>query len=81
MASIELVDASVEIPIFNSRGRSLKTTLIRRVGGQVETDGRDAVTVQARFRHVLEPVICVLGVYLFQSVTPRRVRVDETKHL
>ena len=24
-----------------------------------------AVTVQARFRHVLEPVICVLAVYLF----------------
>ena len=51
MASIELVDASVEIPIFNSRGRSLKTTLIRRVGGQVETDGRDVVTVKA-LRHV-----------------------------
>ncbi len=26
-----------------------------------------AVTVQARFRHVLEPLICVLGVFLFQS--------------
>ncbi len=26
-----------------------------------------AVTVQARFRHPLEPLICVLGVYLFQS--------------
>ena len=47
MASIELVDASVEIPIFNSRGRSLKTTLIRRVGGQVETNDRDVVTVKA----------------------------------
>lgn len=47
MASIELRDASVEIPIFNSRGRSLKTTLIRRVGGQVETDGHDVVTVKA----------------------------------
>ena len=31
-----------------------------------------AVTVQARFRHVLEPVICVLGVYLFQSATRKR---------
>ena len=51
MASIELVNASVEIPIYNSRGRSLKTTLIRRVGGQVETDGRDVVTVKA-LRHV-----------------------------
>ena len=31
-----------------------------------------AVTVQARFRHVLEPLICVLGVYLFQSAEGRR---------
>lgn len=30
------------------------------------------VTVQARFRHVLEPLICVLGVYLFQSAEPGR---------
>ena len=47
MASIDLVDASVEIPIFNSKGRSLKTTLIRRVGGQVEADGRAVVSVKA----------------------------------
>lgn len=31
-----------------------------------------AVTVQARFRHVLEPVICVLAVYLFQSAQSGR---------
>ncbi len=31
-----------------------------------------AVTVQARFRHALEPLICVLGVYLFQSAVTRR---------
>lgn len=31
-----------------------------------------AVTVQARFRHVLEPLICVLGVYLFQSARRRK---------
>ncbi len=47
MASIELVNASVDIPIYNSRGRSLKTTLLRRVGGQVETSTRDVVTVKA----------------------------------
>jgi hypothetical protein len=29
------------------------------------------VTVHARFRHPLEPLIAVLGVYLFQSATPR----------
>ncbi len=30
------------------------------------------VTVHARFRHPLEPLICVLGVYLFQSAEPRQ---------
>jgi hypothetical protein len=29
------------------------------------------VTVHARFRHPLEPLICVLGVYLFQSADRR----------
>lgn len=28
------------------------------------------VTVQARFRHVLEPLLCVAGVYLFQLAEP-----------
>jgi hypothetical protein len=32
------------------------------------------VTAHARFRHPLEPVLCVLGVYLFQSAGPRRLR-------
>jgi hypothetical protein len=27
------------------------------------------VTVHARFRHPLEPLIAILGVYLFQSAT------------
>lgn len=39
-----------------------------------------AVTVQARFRHVLEPLICVLGVYLFQSTTSKRP-LDSARHL
>jgi hypothetical protein len=30
-----------------------------------------AVTVQARFRHPLEPLICVLAVYLFRSAKPK----------
>ncbi len=30
------------------------------------------VTVQARFRSPLEPLICILTVFLFQSATPRR---------
>jgi 4-amino-4-deoxy-L-arabinose transferase-like glycosyltransferase len=35
-----------------------------------------AITVQARFRHPLEPVICVLAVYLFRSAKLRRPRID-----
>ena len=31
-----------------------------------------ALTVQARFRHPLEPLITILTVFLFQSATPRR---------
>jgi len=31
-----------------------------------------AVTVAARFRHPLEPLLCILGVYLFQSATLKR---------
>jgi len=30
------------------------------------------VTVQARFRHPLEPIICVLSVYLFRSAQPKQ---------
>lgn len=33
------------------------------------------VTVHARFRHPLEPLIAVLGVYLFQAAEPRRRRI------
>jgi 4-amino-4-deoxy-L-arabinose transferase-like glycosyltransferase len=31
-----------------------------------------AITVQARFRHPLEPLICILAVYLFRSATPKQ---------
>jgi hypothetical protein len=31
-----------------------------------------AVTVQARFRHPLEPILCVFAVYLFRSAEPIR---------
>lgn len=30
------------------------------------------ITVHARFRHPLEPLLCILGVYLFQSADPAR---------
>jgi hypothetical protein len=35
------------------------------------------VTVQARFRHPLEPLITILGVYLFRSTKPRGRERDE----
>jgi ABC-type polysaccharide/polyol phosphate transport system ATPase subunit len=47
LASITLTRASVEIPIYNARGRSLRSNLLRRVGGQLASDDRDVVTVKA----------------------------------
>lgn len=44
--AIELIDASVSFPIYNARGRSLRSSLLRRVGGQVSTED-DGVTVNA----------------------------------
>ena len=35
------------------------------------------VTVQARFRHPLEPLIAILAVYLFRSTTPRRATLTK----
>jgi hypothetical protein len=37
------------------------------------------VTVQARFRHPLEPIMTILAVYLFQSVTPSRSKSAEAE--
>ena len=37
-----------------------------------------ALTVQARFRHPLEPLITILTVFLFQSTTPRHKAVSST---
>jgi 4-amino-4-deoxy-L-arabinose transferase-like glycosyltransferase len=34
------------------------------------------VTVHARFRHPLEPLICILGVYLFQSAEWRKGKIS-----
>jgi Dolichyl-phosphate-mannose-protein mannosyltransferase len=38
------------------------------------------VTVQARFRHSLEPIMTILAVFLFQSATPRRTSPAATPH-
>jgi len=47
LSHIELNDVSVDYPIYDSKGRSLKSDLLRRVGGGLarENDGR--VSVQA----------------------------------
>lgn len=46
MPSIDLVNATVEFPIYNTRGRSIRSTILRRVGGAVST-ADDGVTVTA----------------------------------
>jgi ABC-type polysaccharide/polyol phosphate transport system ATPase subunit len=47
MASITLTNASVEFPIYNARSRSLRRSLLSRVGGRIEPDSSDIVTVKA----------------------------------
>jgi ABC-2 type transport system ATP-binding protein/lipopolysaccharide transport system ATP-binding protein len=47
MASITLTNATVEIPIYNARGRSFRSNILRRVGGRLEPDNRDVMTVRA----------------------------------
>ena len=40
-----------------------------------------AITVQARFRHPLEPLICILSVYLFQSADRTRLWSWSSPHV
>ncbi|KZE34425.1 ABC transporter ATP-binding protein [Chelatococcus daeguensis] len=47
MPSIKLRDASVAFPIYNSRSRSLRSSLLARVGGTVQADDDGPVTVRA----------------------------------
>ncbi|SCZ14511.1 lipopolysaccharide transport system ATP-binding protein [Microvirga guangxiensis] len=47
MTSIRLENVHVTYPIYNGRGRSLKTTMFRRVGGSVQAGGRDIINVHA----------------------------------
>jgi ABC-type polysaccharide/polyol phosphate transport system ATPase subunit len=47
MASITLTNASVEFPIYNARSRSLRSSLLGSVGGRIEPDSHDIVTVKA----------------------------------
>ncbi len=49
MAKIELVDVTIDIPVYNVRGRSLKSMVFQRaIGGNVRARDRgDAVIVRA----------------------------------
>jgi ABC-2 type transport system ATP-binding protein/lipopolysaccharide transport system ATP-binding protein len=47
MASITLRDVTVSFPIYNSRGRSLKANVLRRVGGQIDGGDGAIITVEA----------------------------------
>src|SRR5437762_1035458 len=38
------------------------------------------VTVQARFRHPLEPIMTILAVYLFQSATRSKISIHERRN-
>jgi len=47
MPFIKLHNASVVFPIYNSRGRSLRSMLLTRIGGAVQADHDGTITVQA----------------------------------
>nr|WP_046864954.1 ABC transporter ATP-binding protein [Microvirga massiliensis] len=47
MASIALRNVGIDFPIYNARGRSLKTNVLRRVGGHIEGQGSGIVTIEA----------------------------------
>ncbi|MGO4389134.1 ABC transporter ATP-binding protein [Microvirga sp. 2YAF29] len=47
MASISLRNVTVDFPIYNSRGRSLKANVLNRVGGRIAGQNGEIVTVEA----------------------------------
>ncbi|MGO4527061.1 ABC transporter ATP-binding protein [Microvirga sp. 2MCAF35] len=47
MASITLRNVCVDFPIYNARGRSLKANVLRRVGGRIDSNNREIITVEA----------------------------------
>jgi len=47
VVSIKLQNAGVDFEIYNARGRSLRSDLLRRVGGKVGRGGGDRVIVRA----------------------------------
>ncbi|MEE1654773.1 ABC transporter ATP-binding protein [Microvirga sp. CF3062] len=47
MASISLRNVTVDFPIYNARGRSLKANVLGRVGGRIGGQNGEIVTVEA----------------------------------
>jgi ABC-2 type transport system ATP-binding protein/lipopolysaccharide transport system ATP-binding protein len=47
MASITLRNVTVDFPIYNTRGRSLKANVLRRVGGRIDGQNGEIITVKA----------------------------------
>jgi ABC-2 type transport system ATP-binding protein/lipopolysaccharide transport system ATP-binding protein len=47
MASISLRNVTVDFPIYNARGRSLKANVLSRVGGRIGGQNGEIVTVEA----------------------------------
>jgi ABC-2 type transport system ATP-binding protein/lipopolysaccharide transport system ATP-binding protein len=46
-SSIDLVDVVVEYPLYTTRGRSLKSAILKTVGGKIGHDEADRVSVRA----------------------------------
>jgi ABC-type polysaccharide/polyol phosphate transport system ATPase subunit len=47
MASISLSNVNADYPVFNARNRSIKTELLRHVGGRISQRSSSAVIVEA----------------------------------
>ncbi|HKS62355.1 MAG TPA: ABC transporter ATP-binding protein [Xanthobacteraceae bacterium] len=52
MPAIDLVDVSVDFPIYTAQTRSIRTDLMRRIGGRIEHNAHKHTTVVQALRHV-----------------------------
>src|ERR1051325_11781217 len=52
MPAIDLVDVSVDFPIYTAQTRSIRTDLMRRIGGRIEHNAHRHTTVVQALRHV-----------------------------
>lgn len=52
MPAIDLVDVSVDFPIYTAQTRSIRTDIMRRIGGRIEHNAHKHTTVVQALRHV-----------------------------